>query len=239
MKNNSNIGLIFMYGAGLGTWIWNDISQLINIPCLYVDYPGRDENSKRNKDLSLDDYSNFIIEQINNWNVDKVVIIAHSIGGVLALKIVNKIKPQLIGIVAISASIPVDGGYFLSSYPMANRTLMKCVFKLFGTKPPKAAIIKSLCNDLHIDQANEVVNRFTPESYLIYTQKIKYNLPEIPKLFIKLTNDAAFGLQIQDKMIRNLMPETVVELNTGHLPMISKPKDLAKIINEFVSKINM
>jgi pimeloyl-ACP methyl ester carboxylesterase len=239
MSNNPKIGLVFIYGAGLSTWIWNDISQLVNVPCLYVDYPGRDKNSKGNKSLSLDDYSNFIIDQINNWDIKQIVIIAHSIGGVLALNIVNKIKHQLVGILAISASVPVNGGSFLSCYPLVNRTLMKCVFKLLGTKPPKTAILKSLCNDISIEQANEVVNRFIPESSLIYIQKIKYNLPDIPKLFIKLTNDAAFGIQIQDKMIKNLMPQTVIELNTGHLPMISKPNDLAKIINEFISKINL
>jgi pimeloyl-ACP methyl ester carboxylesterase len=239
MEDNSKIGIAFIYGAGLSKWIWNDISKLIDVPCLYVDYPGRDKNSKSNKGLTIDDYSNFISDQINNWDIEKVVIIAHSIGGVLALNTLNKIKPQLIGILAISASIPVNGGNFLSSYPLFNRTLMKCVFKLLGTKPPKAAIIQSLCNDIPIERANEVVNRFTQESLSIYIQTIKYNLPDVPKLYIKLTNDAAFGIQIQDKMIENLMPQIIIELNTGHLPMISKPNDLAKIINEFVSKINV
>ena len=239
MKNNSKVGIVFMYGAGLSTWIWTDISPLFDAPCLYVDYPGRDKNSKNNKGLTIDDYSNFISDQINNWDIDKVVIIAHSIGGVLALNTLNKIKPKLIGILAISASIPVNGDNFLSSFPLFNRTLMKYMFKLLGTKPPKAAIIQSLCNDLPKEQANEVVTRFTPESLSIYTQKIKYNIPDIPKLYIKLTNDVAFGLQIQDRMIKNLVPQTVVELNTGHLPMISKPNDLVKIINEFTSKINV
>ena len=239
MKKKSNIGLVFMYGAGLGRWIWDDLSQFIDIPYLFLDYPGREKNSKSNKDLTLDDYSNFISNQINNWDIEKIVIIAHSIGGVLALNTLNKIKSKLIGILAISASIPDIGGSFLSSFPPFNRVIMKCVYRLLGTKPPKAAIIQSLCNDIPIEQANKVVNGFTPESLSIYIQSIKYKLADVPKLYIKLTNDAAFGMQIQDKMIKNLMPQKVVEMNTGHLPMISKPNDLAKIINEFVSKINL
>ena len=65
MKKKSNIGLVFMYGAGLGRWIWDDLSQFIDIPYLFLDYPGREKNSKSNKDLTLDDYSNFISNQIN------------------------------------------------------------------------------------------------------------------------------------------------------------------------------
>lgn len=237
MKNNSDIGLVFIYGAGLGTWIWDDLSQKIDYPCLFLDYPGRESNSKDNKGLSLDDYSDFICTEIKKWNTDKIIVIAHSIGGVIALKTIEKIKSQIKGFVAISASIPKSGDSYLSSFSLFNRLIMKCVFRLLGTRPPKAALMQSLCNDLTVEQATKVVNKFTPESLLIYEQKVTYNLPDIPKLYIKLTNDKAFEEQTQDKMIKNISPKTVVEMNTGHLPMLGDPNDLAKIINEFVLKI--
>jgi pimeloyl-ACP methyl ester carboxylesterase len=72
----------------------------------------------------------------------------------------------------------------------------------------------------------------------IYEQNISYNVPDVPKLYIKLTKDAAYGLQLQEKAIEHLKPEKIVELNSGHLPMISKPNDLIRIINEFTSNID-
>lgn len=238
MKNNSDIGLVFFYGAGLGKWIWDNLSQNIDYPCLFLDYPGRELNSKDNKGLSLDDYSDFICTKINNWNIDKIVVIAHSIGGVIALKTIRKIKSQIKGFIAISASTPKSGDSYLSSFSTFNRLVMKCVFRLLGTRPPKTALMQSLCNDLSAEQATKVVNQFTPESLMIYEQKVIYNLSDIPKLYIKLTNDKAFREQIQDKMIKNISPKTVVEMNTGHLPMLGKPNDLARIINDFVLKID-
>ena len=236
MKNNSDIGLVFFYGAGLGTWIWDDLSQNIDYPCLFPDYPGRELNSKDNKGLSLDDYSDFISAKINTWNIDKIVVIAHSIGGVIALKTIGKIKSQIKGFIAISASTPKSGDSYLSSFSLFNRLVMKCVFRLSGTRPPKTALIQSLCNDLPTEHATKVVTQFTPESLMIYEQKVIYNLPDIPRLYIKLTNDKAFREQIQDRMIKNFSPNTVAEMNTGHLPMLGKPNDLAKIINDFVLK---
>jgi hypothetical protein len=115
---------------------------------------------------------------------------------------------------------------------------MKCFFRILGTRPPEAVIKKGLCNDLSTEKADEVFRRFKPESRSIYEQKITYNFPDIPKLYIKLTNDSAYRIQLQEKAIEHLKPQTIIELNTGHLPMISKPNDLSKIINEFVSKID-
>lgn len=237
MEKDSKFGLVFIYGAGLGTWIWNDLSHSIDIPCLFLDYPGRDHDSKSTKGLTIPDYSDFLSTKINDWHYDKIIIIAHSIGGVIALDTLKKISPKMIGFIAISASIPNSGESFLSSFPWIGKILMKCLYRILGTKPPESVIKKGLCNDLSKDQTNEVFRRFTPESRAIYEQKITYNLLDIPKLYIKLTNDAAFGIQLQEKAIGHLKPEKVIELNTGHLPMISKPNDLAKIINEFTSKV--
>jgi pimeloyl-ACP methyl ester carboxylesterase len=237
MEKDSKFGLAFIYGAGLGTWIWNDLSHSIDTPCLFLDYPGRNPDSKSNKGLTIHDYSDFLSTKINNWHCDKIIIIAHSIGGVIALDTLKKLTPKLIGFVAISASIPNNGESFLSSFPLIGKILMKCIFRILGTRPPELVIKKGLCNDLSMEIADEVFSRFTPESLRIYEQKITYNLPDIPKLYIKLTNDAAYGIQLQEKAIEHLKPKTVIELNSGHLPMISKPDDIAKIINEFISKI--
>ncbi len=237
MEKDSKFGLVFIYGAGLGTWIWKDISHPIDIPCLYLDFPGREIDSRSTKGLTIQDYSDFLCSKINNWQCDKIIIIAHSIGGVIALDALKKISPKLTGLVAISASIPKSGESFLSSFPWIGGILMKCLYRILGTRPPETVIRKGLCNDLSKEQADEVFRRFTPESRLIYEQKITYKLPDIPKLYIKLTNDAAFGIQLQEKAIDHLNPETVIELNSGHLPMISKPDDIIKIIKEFTIKV--
>ena len=113
---------------------------------------------------------------------------------------------------------------------------MKCLYRILGTRPPETVIRKGLCNDLSKEQAYVVFRQFTPESRSIYEQKITYNLPDTQKLYIKL-QDAAYGIKLQEKAIENLKPETIIELNTGHLPMISKPNDLIKIIKEFTKKI--
>ena len=39
-------------------------------------------------------------------------------------------------------------------------------------------------------------------------------------------------------MIANLNTEDAISINSGHLPMLGKPKELAKAINNFADKIS-
>jgi len=43
--------------------------------------------------------------------------------------------------------------------------------------------------------------------------------------------DASISLEIQNQMIRNLGQVEVIDLDAGHMAMISRPTDLANIIN--------
>lgn len=45
-----------------------------------------------------------------------------------------------------------------------------------------------------------------------------------------------FPVQLQDKMIKNLTAQKVVTLDSGHLPMISKPKELSEILNGYINE---
>jgi hypothetical protein len=53
----------------------------------------------------------------------------------------------------------------------------------------------------------------------------------IPRTYIRLLRDASISLEIQNQMIRNLGQAEVIDLDAGHMAMISRPTDLANIIN--------
>ena len=53
----SDIGYVFLHGAGLGAWIWDDIGEKLDYPFLAIDFPGRGKHiSIATKTLSLKDY---------------------------------------------------------------------------------------------------------------------------------------------------------------------------------------
>ncbi len=151
----------------------------------------------------------------DDWDVQHIVIVAHSLGGLPALCVAQALSHRLVGFVAVGAAIPRSGKSFMSVLPIPKRWLLPFVLRKWGTRPPESAIRSGLCNDLAPEQADDVVRSFVPESLRIYTAPVHALPPTVPKL----------------------SPQSVRILDTGHLPMLSDPDGLRTVLHGFVGEL--
>jgi pimeloyl-ACP methyl ester carboxylesterase len=236
-STQEKIGFVFVSGAGLESRIWGKVVEGLDQPCLLVDFPFRKDSVESRKELALADYVTHMKRQVDVWETRKLVIVAHSLGGVLALRLASELSDRLAGFVAVGAAIPKKGGSFLSILPFPKKIIMSAILRKMGTKPPEAAIRAGLCNDLSKEQAEEIVRGFIPESVRVYTDRVDVSIPIVPKLYVKLTKDKEFNLSLQNKMISNLAPQWVESLETGHLPMLSDPDGLRIALQAFLPNV--
>jgi hypothetical protein len=225
--------IVLIHGAGQGSYVWKELCELLTLPFLPVDFPNRNPSDVSNSKLNFDDYVQSVINQIESVEFENLMIVTSSIGGVVGLKVAEYFGDKVIGFVAISSAIPQNGGSFISCLPFPQKIILPLIMKLVGTKPPKNAIEESMCNDLSQIQKDTVTSNFTPESILLYTQKCKAGVPKCKKLYVKPILDKEFSPSLQDQTAKNLGTENILEINSGHLPMLSKPDDLANILNTF------
>lgn len=239
MPNNllEKIGFVFVHGAGLESRIWSRVAEGCERPFLLADFPLRERSVDARSRLSLEDYATHIKRQVDEWGSRKFVIVAHSLGGVVALRLASELSDRLAGFVAVGAAIPKNGGSFLSALPFPKRILMSAIMRTLGTKPPETAIRAGLCNDLSPTQANEIVRGFIPEAVRVYADRVNVSVPDVPKLYVKLTKDKELRPSLQNQMIANFSPQSVRTLETGHLPMISDPDGLLAILEDFMEKV--
>lgn len=231
------IGYVFIHGAGLGSHIWQEVMNNMDAPCLSLTLPGRGKDAgagNGEKPLSLTDYLDYIKQQIERWPVDKFIIVAHSIGGLLGLPLCASLADRAVGFAAISAAIPKGGkGSFLSCLPFPQKQIMSLILRKAGTKPPEKQIRSGLCNDLPAEISDTVVHSFVPESVRLYTDAIESGIPELPKLYVQCLQDREFGMPLQKKYAGHLQSHMVKTLNTGHLPMLSDPVGLSEVLQQF------
>lgn len=229
------LGVVCIHGAGLNSSIWDDLKKEIKGDVLAVDFPNRMGKEDANKDLEFFQYVDWVAQQIKNWQRHKFIIVAHSIGALVALKVAEHFKDELRGLVAIASVIPKSGGSFTSALPFPQNILLPPILGILGTKPPDSSIRSSLCNDLDAAQTDKIVKGFTPESKKLYTTKINFGIPQTNRLYIKTTKDD-LSERFQDKMAHNFRADTVISLDSGHLPMLGKPGPLASAIGEFLKE---
>lgn len=230
------VGMIFIHGAGLGSYIWRDLEPKLHALPLMIDLPNRNGRPKANAQLSLQDYVAAVVSAVDQAAPEKLVIVAHSVGGLIGLKVAEHFSARVIGFVGIGAAIPSSGCSFASCFPFPQKYVLPILLRLAGTKPPESTIRQNLCHDLSESQTQQVIDNFTPESSRLFTEAIHYTLPHADKLYISLSDDRELPLTVQNRMADNLQSDEAMQLNSGHMPMLRSPNQLATALNEFTEQ---
>lgn len=223
-------GVVLIHGAGLGAFIWQDMK--LDWKVLRINFQNRG-NGPANVGLHYQDYVDEVIQQIENWTVDQIIIVGHSIGGCLALNVAARYPERVIGFIGIAAAIPKKGGSFISCFDGPKNILMPVAMRMFGTRPPNIVLERNLANDLPKEKRHKITSRFTPESRYLYTEDCKAPVPVCPKMYIMTTEDNEIGESDQIQMAKNLKTKQIERMETGHLPMLANPKLLSHLINGF------
>ncbi|SCY41346.1 alpha/beta fold hydrolase [Flavobacterium caeni] len=228
-------GIVLIHGAGLGAFIWQDMK--LDWQVLRINFQNRG-NGPANTGLHYKDYVEEVVQQIDNWTVDQIVIVGHSIGGCIALNIAARYPGRVIGFIGIAAAIPAKGGSFVSCLPPMKRLLLPLVMRIFGTKPPAATIKNGLCKGLDDEQTAKIVSRFTFESRELYLEDCEGKIPKIPRMYILTTDDREMPAETQRQMAKNLKTKDISKIDSGHLPMLQEPFKLSHLINDFCKKLD-
>lgn len=231
MKNQPTF--IFLHGAGTGAWVWDRVISALPVSSIALDVPGRKIGA------TPDSCSAEIFAELERRGVDSVVLVLHSLSGVLTAGLASKLGSRLKGCVFISAVIPPHGGSFVDALGVVNRVIIRALFKFNpkGLKPSPKMIRNELCNDLTDHDADLVVSRYEAEMPGLFLTPIG-STPSLPKcLYVKLLNDKCVLPAQQDRMIARLENTRVTEIEAGHLVMLSAPEALAQELMTVVGRI--
>ena len=228
---NAPTRLLLLHGAGLGGWIWERVIPDLNFPAEAVDLPGRSGKGVPG-DVTLQQCIDFVAGKARGY---RAVVVGHSFSAQIALGLASA-YPQHVGAVILVGGIaPESGKAFVSLMPLAQRMFMRLLLSRSreGVKLPPKLVKKQYCNDLDEATTEFVSSRITPEAPRLYLDKVTWaGMPaDMPRLYVKLGKDKTLSSDEQDAMMQRIAPTRMETLHSGHLPMLSQPRELATILN--------
>jgi pimeloyl-ACP methyl ester carboxylesterase len=231
----SKPGVLFVSGAGLSDWIWSEVTDALQVPSAVADFT----KARQDKDATLSDYVDEAAKAIEKLKVDHIIIVAHSIGGVVGIELARQYTDRTVGLIGVSAVIPKPGDNFMSSLPFPQKLIMPVVVKFAGTKPPESSIRNSLASGVQTELVDELVKTYQPEAKGLYFGKTSTSsFPTIPYCYIFTTNDKELPKSVQDKSSKRLPEVTRHVIESGHLPMLSHPEKATSIIKKFIKTVS-
>jgi hypothetical protein len=89
-----------------------------------------------------------------------------------------------------------------------------------------------LCNDMDEATAAHALDRLVDDSAALLGEQVDLSgyARTAPRTYVRLTRDMCYPEELQQRSIA-LPRADVVSLETGHMAMISAPKDLAAVLN--------
>lgn len=241
---------VLVPGAWVGAWVWKEVAGILWSQGHEV-YPVTltglaDRSHLANADVDLDMHIRDVQNVINFNELSEVVLVGHSYAGIVIRGVADRIA-SLISHTIYVDSAPFDNGTAnIDFYPEEVTAAMRRGVDEHGDgwrlPHPTAATIGNLAN---IDGLSEEdLQRFerlaTDQPFLTYTQPLRLTgtSDDWYKRTAILCND---GKIIRQKMEDGEIPNSFTgewqfhELNTGHWPMLSQPKELATLLDQLAS----
>lgn len=182
-------------------------------------------------------FVNKIINILNKLKIDKVIIIGHCFGGMVAQEISLKIPDK------VDKLILICSGYRLPRWAKTTRAVLPFLrFFSFGPKYQHVDFSKFKgTNDFDIKRLASDINHVGLNSYINIFKGIKdwnsekeLHKIKTPTLVIAGKQDKVFPPDIQKKL-SGLIPNAKLKfLNTNHIAPVNQPQALRKLIFEFI-----
>ena len=226
---------VLVHGAWHGGWCWNETKALLESQGHVVaapDLPSQGSDQSDVASVTMADCVDLVIACAEDME-GKVVLVGHSLGGVVISAVAEKIPAKIEALVFVCAMLPKSGesandcGRNNIASALRGNLIPAEDGKSVTLKP--AFIAQAFYHDCSAQDRDDAISKLSPQSTAVFGEKVtltNQNFGDISKHYIECLEDQAVHLVSQREMAAGAKCELVTSLNTGHSPFLASPEAL-------------
>jgi len=231
---------VLVHGGGFDSRCWSRLGPFLDGDVVVVDLPGRGRRPAPLEELGVADFVAAVVDEVEQRELTDVVLIGHSLAGITLPGVAAAVPDRVARLVFVSCSVPAPGtsvldalGSFSPATAEVAAQIGDGILTESGTLHPDLAAAM-FCNDMDDEQLAFTVGIMVPESFRVVSEPLgSTGLPTtLPTTYVRLLRDASLSLATQDEMLTRLGQPDVVDLDAGHMAMITRPEALAALLVE-------
>lgn len=237
---------VLVHGAWHGAWCWRDVTREL---CAAghrvhaVTLTGLGERRHLMSSLiTLETHISDVVGTIEAEELQDVVLAVHSYAGMLGTAVADRMGARLRHLVYVDAVVPKPGESWSSTHASATREQRIAAAEAstdYSFPPPDPAVF-GLANEAY----EWVKRRQTPHPGHTYQAPLAFEparVAAVPRTFVDCTRPALGTIDVIRQRVRDPKfwdgawqgggSARLVEMPTGHDPMISEPEALAQLLS--------
>jgi pimeloyl-ACP methyl ester carboxylesterase len=250
--------LVLVHGGGHGAWCWEPTLTHLDGETLAVDLPPksirggprRHEQRPELATLTIADFADSALADVDAAGYERFVLVGHSMGGLTISELASRVPPRVVHLVYVSCIVPPEGGSAIDAMPASLRAMTREAVERAraGEADPIGGLDETTIrcmfgNDMDEEQIQFVLDHNGTEAPGPLAEPVsREGIPvDLPKTYVKLLRDQSLPPETQDELIANLKASPggaveVIALDAGHDVMISRPRELAELLNRTASE---
>ncbi len=228
--------IVLVHGAWGGAWIWRRVLaplRAVGHEVHAVTLTGDGERAHlRHPGIGLRAHIDDVLGLVAAEELSDIVLVGHSYGGLVITGVADALLAQGPGrlrqLVYVDAMVPLPGEFWASQHSaevQASRTAL-ALANDNALPPPDGASF-----DLTEADAAWLNRRHVPHPFGPYREPLPYDadrLATVPRAFIDCNDPPYPTIAPMRRRVRELPGWHVLEIATGHFPMVSRPQELVQ-----------
>ena len=234
--------LVLVHGAWGGAWIWRRVLAPLRAAgheVHAVTLTGDGERAHlRRPDISLQTHVDDVIGLVEAEELHGLVLVGHSYGGMVitgAAAALQARDPRRVrSLVYVDAMVPLPGeGWGDAHAPDIVAARRAAAAAHDNALPPPDPAVGFALSDADADWLRR---RHVPHPFGMYRVPLHFDgalIEALPRLFIDCTDPAYPTIDAMRQRVRQQPGWRVVEMATGHFPMVTQPVELVRHLLAF------
>ena len=225
--------IVLVHGAWHGSWCWRRVVPLLWLAghrVVPVTLSGLGERAHQlSPEITLDTHVQDVVTAMRAEECSRAVLVGHSYGGMVVTGAADRLGEEVGRLVYVDAVVPLPGEAWSTRNPSSVQVERRAAIERHGNLTPPAPSAFGLTGA----DADWVERRQTPQPGGVYDDPLDFDADRwaaLPRTFVDCTMPALPTIGPSRELVRSQPGWEVVELDTGHDPMISAPADLAAVL---------
>jgi pimeloyl-ACP methyl ester carboxylesterase len=233
---SAHTSIVLVHGAWHGAWCWRRVLPLLRAAGFdshAVTLTGvGDRAHLMSPTIDLHTHVQDVVGLIEAEELQRVVLVGHSYGGMVITGVADRLQaaaPGVLGhLVYLDAMVPYPAESWSSPHSEETRAKRIDAARASGGlhfAPPDAEVF-----GLQGADRDWVNRRQTPQPFAVYQQPLDFDadaVARLPRSFIDCTSPALATIAASRQRVRSEPGWQLIEMATGHDPMVSAPDELA------------